>query len=187
MQQQHHHQQKQQLRQRQEKTKRDPVEKKSVDDDDVGACDDDADEDDPNALVYTNSSSEVCITDPVQILQTLAIVILLNPSARRVVNFSPSFKAGRVTGSAAFFRHFYFLPLFFLSTLSPTDRLVGRVVKASTSRAEDPGFDSRLRRGDFSGSSHTSDLKIGTPVAFLPGAWGYRVSSGSGRPGVRIL
>ena len=38
-------------------------------------------------------------------------------------------------------------------------RLVGLVVKASGSRAEDPVFDSRLRRGDFSGSSHTSDLK----------------------------
>ena len=32
-----------------------------------------------------------------------------------------------------------------------------------------------LRR-DFSGSSHTSDLKIGTPVATLPSAWHYRVS-----------
>ena len=31
------------------------------------------------------------------------------------------------------------------------NRLVGLVVKASASRAEDPGFDSRLRRGDFSG------------------------------------
>ena len=44
------------------------------------------------------------------------------------------------------------------------------VVKASASRAEDPRFESRLRR-DFSGSSHTSDFKIGTPVATLPGAW----------------
>ena len=39
----------------------------------------------------------------------------------------------------------------------------------------------------FSGSSHTSDLKIGTPVATLPGAWRYRVSTGTGRPGVSIL
>ena len=31
-----------------------------------------------------------------------------------------------------------------------TDRLVGLVVKASASRAEDPGFESHLRR-DFSG------------------------------------
>ena len=41
--------------------------------------------------------------------------------------------------------------------------------------------------GIFPGSSHTSDLKIGTPVATLPGAWQYRVSAGSGRPGVSIL
>ena len=60
------------------------------------------------------------------------------------------------------------------------------MAKASASRAKDPGFDSRLRR-DFSGSSHTSDLKIGTPVATLPGAWRSRVSAGTGRPGVSIL
>ena len=45
-------------------------------------------------------------------------------------------------------------------------RLVGVVVKVSTLRAEDPGFDSHLRCGpDFSKSSHTSDLEIGTPMA----------------------
>ena len=66
------------------------------------------------------------------------------------------------------------------------DRLVGLVVKASASRAEGPRFESRLCR-DFSGSSHTSDLNIGTPVATLPGAWRYRVSAGTGRPGVSIL
>ena len=33
--------------------------------------------------------------------------------------------------------------------------------------------------GIFPGSSHTSDLEIGTPVATLPGAWRYRVSAGS--------
>ena len=48
------------------------------------------------------------------------------------------------------------------------------------------GFESRLQR-DFSRSSHTSDLKIGTPVATLPGAWSYRVSVGTGRRGVGIL
>ena len=66
------------------------------------------------------------------------------------------------------------------------DRLGGLVVKASASRAEDPGFESRLHR-DFSGSSHTSDLEICTPVATLPGAWRYRVSTGTGQPGVCIL
>ena len=65
-------------------------------------------------------------------------------------------------------------------------RLAGLVVKASASGAEDPGFESRLRR-DFSGSSHTSDSNIGTPVATLSGAWHYRVSTGTGRPGVSIL
>ena len=44
------------------------------------------------------------------------------------------------------------------------------MVKASESRAEDPGFDDRLHRGDLSGSSHTSDSKIGTPVVAMPGA-----------------
>ena len=55
-------------------------------------------------------------------------------------------------------------------------RLVGLVVKASASTAEDPGFGSRLRR-DFSGSSHTSDFKIGTSVAALSGAWHHRVNA----------
>ena len=43
-----------------------------------------------------------------------------------------------------------------------TNCLGGLVVKASTSTEEDPGFESlgsRLRQ-DFSGSSHTSDLKM---------------------------
>ena len=39
----------------------------------------------------------------------------------------------------------------------------------------------------FSGSSHTSDFKIGTPVATLPGAWCYRVSAGTGWRSVNIL
>ena len=49
------------------------------------------------------------------------------------------------------------LPDFELRALRTRDRLAGLVVKASASGAEDPGFESRLRR-DFSGSSHTSDL-----------------------------
>ena len=53
----------------------------------------------------------------------------------------------------------------FRLVLQSTDHLRGLVVKASASGAEDPGFESRLRR-DFSGSSHTSDLKIGTPVGY---------------------
>ena len=65
-------------------------------------------------------------------------------------------------------------------------RLVGLVVKISASRAEDPVFESRLRR-DFSWLRHTSNLNIGTPVVTLPGAWRYRVGSETGWPGVSIL
>ena len=64
---------------------------------------------------------------------------------------------------------------------------LGLVVKVSASRAEDPGFESRLRQDFFSGSSHASDLNIGTPVATLPGTWCYRVSARTGWPGVSIL
>ena len=42
---------------------------------------------------------------------------------------------------------------------SREDRLGGLEVKASASRAEDPGFESRLRRNVL-GSSHTGDLKL---------------------------
>ena len=97
-------------------------------------------------------------------------------------------------------------------------RLVGLVVKESASRAEDLGFESRLRRDFFgvesyrilccwgttvdfttsflhssrfsafrSSMSHTSDFKIGTPVATLSVALCYRVSAGTGLPGVSIL
>ena len=52
-------------------------------------------------------------------------------------------------------------------------------------RVEDPGFESACTR-IFSESSHTCDLKIGIPVATLLGAWQYRVSAGTGQPGVSI-
>ena len=51
------------------------------------------------------------------------------------------------------------------------------MVKASASSAEDPGFKSHLRR-DCSWSSHISDIKIGSLVVSLPGAWSHRVSAG---------
>ena len=56
-------------------------------------------------------------------------------------------------------------------------RLAGLVVKASASGVEDPGFE----------SSHSSSLKIGTPVAALPGARRYRVSAEIDRSCVSIL
>ena len=60
-------------------------------------------------------------------------------------------------------------------------RLVGVVVKASASVAEDPGFDSR---GFFRVESY---LKTGTPVATLPGTWPYSISAGTGSPGFTRL
>ena len=65
--------------------------------------------------------------------------------------------------------------------------LAGLVVKASASRAEDPWFESRSQRDFFGVESYYSDLKIGTPVATLPGAWRCRVSAGTRWPGVSIL
>ena len=66
----------------------------------------------------------------------------------------------------------------------PCYRLVGLVVMVSASRAQDLVFNSSFCCGDFSGSSHTSDFKTGSPVAALPGAWRYRVSAGTSWPGV---
>ena len=67
-----------------------------------------------------------------------------------------------------------------------TDCLVGLVVRRPPREREIPGSNP-AGAGIFSGSSHTSDSKIGTPVATLPGAWRYRVSAGTGRPGVSML
>ena len=59
--------------------------------------------------------------------------------------------------------------------------VLGARLESGRSRYE-PGL-----RWALSGSSHASDLNIGIPVAPLPGAWCYRVSPGTGRPGVSIL
>ena len=65
-------------------------------------------------------------------------------------------------------------------------RLFGLVVRRPPRERKVPGLNLACA-GIFSGSSHTSDFKIGTPAATLPGAWRYRVSAGTGRPGVSIL
>ena len=64
--------------------------------------------------------------------------------------------------------------------------LVGLVVRRPPRERKVPGSNPACA-GIFSGSSHTSDFNIGTPVVTLPGAWRYRVSTGTGRPGVSIL
>ena len=72
------------------------------------------------------------------------------------------------------------------SSVSDVHRLVGLVVRRPPRERKVPGSNP-AGAGIFSGSSHTSDFKIGTPVATLPGAWRYGVSAGTGRPGVSIL
>ena len=66
------------------------------------------------------------------------------------------------------------------------DHLIGLMVRRPPWERKVPGSNP-VCAGIFSGSSHTSDLKTGTPVATLPGAWRYRVSTGTGRLGVSIL
>ena len=66
-------------------------------------------------------------------------------------------------------------------------RLVGLVVRASASREQGPVFESLLTVWEFYGSTHTTDLNTGTPVATLSGARRYRVSTGTGWPDVSIL
>ena len=73
-----------------------------------------------------------------------------------------------------------------LHTPTPAPPPTPSLYPVSALRAEDPGFESRLRR-DFSRSSHTSDLKIDTPLATLPDSWNYRIHAGTGRPSVSIL
>ena len=62
------------------------------------------------------------------------------------------------------------------------DRHVGVVVKASSSRAEDPEFDFGFASGFFRIESY----QIDTLVATLPGAWRYRITIETGWPGVSI-
>ena len=74
---------------------------------------------------------------------------------------------------------FFFFFFFFLSV--SFDRLFGLVVRRPPRERKIPGSNPAFA-GIFSGLSHTSDSKIGIPVATLPGAWRCRVSAGTGRP-----
>ena len=68
----------------------------------------------------------------------------------------------------------------------PRHCLVGLVVRRPPQEQKVKGSNLACA-GIFSGLSHTCDLNIGTPVATLPGTWRFRVSAGTGRPGVSIL
>ena len=73
-----------------------------------------------------------------------------------------------------------------VSGFSFTHRLVGLVVRRPPRERKIPVSNPACAR-IFLGSSHTSDLKIGAPVATVPGAWCSTVSAGNGPPGVSIL
>ena len=74
----------------------------------------------------------------------------------------------------------------YVTALYPVYRLVGLGVRRLPREQKVPGLNPACA-GFFSGSGHTSDLKIGTPVATQPGAWHYRVSAGTGRLGLSIV
>ena len=60
------------------------------------------------------------------------------------------------------------------------DRLVDLVVRRPPRERKIPGWNPACAGIFFSGLSHTSDLKIGIPVATLPGAWRCRANAGTG-------
>ena len=69
-----------------------------------------------------------------------------------VVEIKPAFKLVKTTGHGSTVHAKFLVVLDFLVTT--TYRLVGLVVKASASRAKDPGFESRLRRDFFGVESY---------------------------------
>ena len=74
--------------------------------------------------------------------------------------YSPaSILGGHCSGGIVAYANIFYPPYRYSHFLFGAYLFVGLVVKASASGAEDPGFESRLRR-DFSGSTNTSDLKL---------------------------
>ena len=63
----------------------------------------------------------------------------------------------------------------------------GYILTAPLASAADLGSIPVFVVGTFSGSSRTTDLKHGSPIASLPGTWHYSVSAGIGWPSVSIL
>ena len=69
---------------------------------------------------------------------------------------------------------------------SSRNHLVGLVVRRPP-REQKTLCSNPACSGIFSGLSHTSDFKIGTPESTLPGTWHYRVNTGTGWASVSIL
>ena len=81
------------------------------------------------------------------------------------------------------------MPLAFLTSIESVYLSVGKSacmwLRRPPSQWKPPGSNPACD-GIFPGSSHINDFKIGTSVVSLPGAWRYRVSAGTGWPGVSI-
>ena len=89
-------------------------------------------------------------------------------------------------------KHYFHFQLGFVHrllnvTLKQCIRLAGLVVRRPPQERKIRGSSPACTGFFFSWSSHTGDLIIDTPVATLPGAWRYSISSWTGRPGVSIL
>ena len=89
-------------------------------------------------------------------------------------------------GGAEFETVSAFTPAVRLLSVQRANRLDGLVVRCPPWERKIPGSNPACV-GIFSGSSHTIDLNIGTPVATLPGGWRNKVSAGTGWPSVSIL
>ena len=73
-----------------------------------------------------------------------------------------------------------------LFSICEDGRLIGPIVKTSASRVADLGLVHAFGVDCFL-DSVIPDSEIDNPVPTLPGAWSYRVSAGTGWPGVSIL
>ena len=139
----------------------------------------------PNTLPVSYSGPQLArLICNFYIRVTARAVVCTDPSPRDTGHVAVTFKnpdtIKHTIRSASCLIH----PCLVLS--SNLDRLVGLVVRRPPRERKIPGSNPACA-GIFSGSSHASDLNIGTPVAALPGTWRYRVSAGTGRPGVSIL
>ena len=120
-------------------------------------------EGEPSALFFLQSS----------LFQAVSAVIC--PCSER----SSSLKTSTLPGCSPVVMPSVLASLPLLNAFSACLCLVGLVVKALPQERKIPGLNPASDR-IFPWSSHTSDLKIGTPVATLPGTWCYRVSAGTG-------
>ena len=117
---------------------------------------------------------------------TLIIIIIIIINYLTLVSSLASgscVKSEMITKEHEFFSKYLLVTLCLIATRDKSKTIIEEhtsslvMVKASASKVEGPGSNPACDR-IFSGPSHTSDLKIGTPVATLPGIWRYRSALG---------